>query len=173
MKDHHLAEAIELLGVKFHDMIFPHCNDGYWAVIPNDSIETPFISFRTSWKPPAHQRLFAKEMCKVLNAEIGFDGIWAVGWTDYIIPMAAPRRAFFAFFDADIDLQFVVDTDDPIIIMVNNPLSYVHQCAQAFQAYREHVKATEVSADQIIKQALGQKSVDPNDMPEIMPFAYD
>jgi len=156
-----------------HGLVYPHTSGGYWACLPFDSIDHPFLIFHTGWKPSASHQLFAQEICKVLNAQIAFDGVWSVCWTDWRVPAAAPRRIMFNFFDEDFDLQFVVDSDDPITVMVQNPMAYVHQCAEARGRYLEQMKQLEVHPNQLIKAAKGQPSADPDAMPDIMPIKYD
>lgn len=110
---------------------------------------------------PLEMRLWAIQLCERLNDEIGLDGRWAVGWTDFSPNDGFPKRAFMAHLDHDGDLIFIVDIEDPFLIMVGALDDYVDQAAQAHKSTQGHLADVGVKPDQRIKAALGQQSQDP------------
>lgn len=110
---------------------------------------------------PLEMRMFAVELCERLNAEIAFDGRWAVGWTDFSPTDGYPKRLFMAYLDRDGDLILIVDAEDPFLVMVTSADDYIDQCTQAFYQAGSYAHDAGVTPDQRIKAALGQQSRDP------------
>ena len=122
--------------------------------------------------------LYAEKLCRRLNREIGLDGSWLVGLTDFaavdpddtiIIGQALrvdPKRLLMIFADADGDTQFVVDTEDDFIDWLMYEDQYVADCFQAFMKTRENEKELEITPADKIKAALGERSADPSASPD-------
>ncbi len=110
---------------------------------------------------PIEMRMFAVELCERLNSEIALDGRWAVGWTDFSPSDGFPKRAFMAYLDHDGDLIFIVDIEDPFLLMVGSVDDYIDQATQAFYQARTYAHDAGVTPDQRIKAALGEESRDP------------
>ena len=110
---------------------------------------------------PTEMRVFAVNLCERLNAEIHLDGTWSVGWTDFSVEDGFPKRLLMGYLDKDGDLIFLVDAEDPFMIMIACVDSYIDQCAQAYRQAYEHAADVGVKPDQRIKAALGQESKDP------------
>lgn len=111
---------------------------------------------------PPEMRVFAIELCVRLNTELHLDGAWAVGWTDFAASDGFPKRLLMAYIDKDGDLIFVVDAEDPFLIMVAYVDDYIEQCAQAYTHTQGHLADVGVNQNQRIKAALGQESKDPS-----------
>lgn len=110
---------------------------------------------------PLEMRMFAIELCEHLNHALALDGRWAVGWTDFSSSDGFPKRAFMAFLDQDGDLIFIVDIEDPFLIMVTSIDDYIDQAGEAHIRTLGHLADVGVKADQRIKAALGEPSRDP------------
>ncbi len=110
---------------------------------------------------PLEMRVFAIELCKRLNFEAALNGRWAVGWTDFSPSDGFPKRAFMAYLDQDGDLIFIVDIEDPFLIMVGSVDDYIDQAVQAYFRTKGHLADVGVKAEQRIKAALGEPSRDP------------
>lgn len=106
-------------------------------------------------------RIFATELCERLNRDLHLDGSWVVGWTDFSPSDGFPKRLIMAYLDRDGDLIFLVDAEDPFLIMLASVDEYMNQCQAAYDHAHAHVADVGVTETQRIKAALGEESQDP------------
>ena len=131
-------------------------------------------------EPDTQHRLYGQQLVKLLNGHIAADGLWVVAWSDWppknaiLLPISCePRLLIMAWFDADLDMQAIVDSQSPFFKMGSPGAieGYVQDCAKVLEHYlRDWKKRHDVRPQDQIKATLGQTSADARAVNPIMPF---
>lgn len=168
------------LVVKLPELLLPTAPDGFWLAIPLEPGKVFEVGVRAGGMDIT-RALFAHELVKKLNAEIGNDGVWCVGFTDWplqariIIPgvndQPGPRRLLMPWFDRDMDLIGVVDAEDHLGTMVLSHDDYVEQCSEALKRWGRWFRDMDIKQGRdTIAATLGQKSADDTAINPVVPF---
>jgi hypothetical protein len=132
-----------------------------WVLVRRSNGETHAKTVLGSVLPTVDQVVFARDLIDRLNKQVAHDGVWVVAWCDFG-PDGMPARLMMLWKDADADLCFMLDTEDPIRLLAAAGVdSYVNDATLAYAHYRQLMKAAGVRQDQTRKAAQGQGSVDP------------
>lgn len=114
--------------------------------------------------PTVQQMEFAISLGRALNKRVNEGGAWVVSWS---APHAdgVPARLAYAWVDRDGDMPFTVDTEEAMqVLQTAGTEPYVRQGHAAWAEYHEHIKASEISPSQMIKQRAGQAVRDPSQL---------
>lgn len=117
----------------------------YWAVVRRmNGVLVTLKSHALILAPTNFQRMFAFDMCRLLNGEIHHDGAWIVAFTHPEPPLLNPDRPvdgthygrwIFLWVDADGDDQFVVSHEDAFVFSFHSGPDYWIEIAE--QAWQE------------------------------------
>lgn len=112
--------------------------------------------------PTIQQILYAKDLCRRLNAEMHLGGMWIVVFSDPEPETGVPHRLVALFKDADGDINFSLDSEDHYRRMLAEPVeNWGQDAAKAVMGHAELLKKMDIGQREQIKRALGQPSADP------------
>jgi hypothetical protein len=121
--------------------------------------------------PTPQQSLYAKDLLVALNKHVDFDGSWIVAWTDPVPTVIdngmavvhVPERLIWLYKDKDCDTPFLVDTEEPMWRLLNEPIEdKVQAAALAHQEYRSIIADVGIRPDQMRRRAQGEAARDPS-----------
>ena len=113
-------------------------------------------------RPTVEQGLYAKRLCRMLNAEMHMHGMWLVVWSEPEPRTKVPHRLVALFKDADGDINFSLDSEDPYERMLVEPVeNWGQDAARAVLQHTDMMRKMDITQREQIKQALGEPSADP------------
>lgn len=145
-------------------------NGATWFVLTRsngDAVEV--LSARARFNPLDEQRLFGRDMAKVLNEKLHHDGKWIVAFTHpsphrpaewFTNGVGYFNRWYFLFVDQDGDPQFTVENDDRFDeVLTEGPDHWIEQAEQAYQTWHLHMREVldgKARATATFKRAQGE-----------------
>lgn len=135
----------------------------WWAMTRRADL-SPLIVGDTRNPPLAEQRMFAMDMTAALNRHLHHDGRWILQFTHpdrhLIIGQRGSeyRRWVFLWMDADADIQFPVENDEPFALaLLAGPDHWMETAEQAWQSWCHHMRTVLAPiTGQTFKRAQGQ-----------------
>lgn len=124
-------------------------------------------SVGNSIHPLVEQQVFADELSEKLNKELSHRGTWVVAFSHpgQISDAAGALvtryygRWYMLWFDEDSDLHFVVDNVEPFGVTLGAGVYYYMSSAErAYEQWLCEFNKLEVRAEQMRREALGEKS---------------
>jgi hypothetical protein len=149
--------------------------DGYLVIYFREPGQ-PCMEHHGAIRPHAYHEAFAARLFGELNRLSSHGGAWSVTWKGLITLQQDNGELWFgwptiwvaSWFDADGDLQFEVGNDEHFNKVMNENIeTWIDQCEHAYQQWVSHLIDVGVRADQTIQHARGQRSIDPDDQPDL------
>lgn len=130
--------------------------------------------------PMPEQHVFAEELCRWLNIVLHHDGSWRVIWVapvdkfydrmSGLYRICVPTELEAIWLDADGDAHCKVVMDDDVWKMLDVGLTrWGEICEEAYQRMRFMKGNVEIKPTQTFQQAKGEKTIQYEDAPLIMP----
>lgn len=155
--------------------VMAECGEAGWFVMHDENGKAHEHQYGaiTTLDP---QRQWARDLCAALNREVDFDGSWIVAWADPVmveppagmghqiigIARPIPSRCVWFHMDKDGDVNFSVDTEDPLRDVLGSDINErVEHAAIAHQGFRDLVREVGIDTRHTRKAALGQAPTDP------------
>ena len=135
------AEFSEGWGKKLYWVMVPEGNTGKGLVVKKN-----FTPNLIDIEPHPQQRQFAENLQSLLQRELHYDGLWIVGWTNppatgsslHVAGDNVWSRLFMIWLDEDADMHFTVESELPVIEILNHgEPHYVMKAEEAMEKWRE------------------------------------
>lgn len=148
--------------------------DGYLIVFQRDG--KPVMETHGAIHPHPYHEAFAARLFSNLNRVLDHNGAWTVTWKglvtyqldDGTLWFGWPTQWVASWFDHDGDLQLEVGNDEHFNRVMNeNVETWLDQCEEAYQRWVQHLIDVDVKAHQTIQHAKGERSIDPDDQPDL------
>lgn len=126
--------------------------------------------------PHPYHEAFAARLFGNLNRLLDHGGAWSVTWKglttqsqdDGTLWFGWPTEWVASWFDHDGDLQFEVGNNEDFNRVMNEPIeTWLDQCEDAYRRWVEHIIDVGVKQSQTIQYAKGERSIDPDDQPDL------
>lgn len=104
------------------------------------------------WAPQPFRQEYAMAVCKHVNLQAANGGAWLVGW------IRGGREFYLLWKDEDGDIQIPIECDKPFVVLMGYTVyNWENLCNEAFGVYCEAKRALEMTKDQQVKRAQGQR----------------